>query len=358
MGQPHLHIDEFDFELPDGLVAQYPAAHRDGSRLMMLARHDGSIRHAGFADIADCLRPEDVLVLNETQVVPARLRGRKERTDGRIELLLLRRDATDNTWLALGRPLRGLVAGDRIRLDHGTLVIEVVERVGDRVRLTLPAQASACAEDPTGFAALLPVVQEAGEIPLPPYIDRAPDAADSERYQTVFAREPGSIAAPTAGLHFTEDLLERIASRGVGVERLTLHVGPGTFEPVRVQDPRQHQLEAEYYQLSETAAASIRDRRRAGGRCIAVGTTTVRTLETCARQGPLRAGSGWTDLLICPPYAFQAVDGMVTNFHLPKSSLLLLVSALAGQPQLLSAYQTAIAAGYRFYSYGDAMLIS
>jgi len=226
------------------------------------------------------------------------------------------------------------------------------------VRLRLPesgvAQDSA---DPTGFAGLMALTQEAGEIPLPPYIRRSPDSVDIERYQTVFARDPGSIAAPTAGLHFTEELLAHVQAHGVALERLVLHVGPGTFEPIRTDDPRKHRLEAEYYRVSQETVSTISERRRAGGRCIAVGTTTVRTLETCAASGSLKAGEGWTDLLICPPHRFRAVDAMVTNFHLPRSTLLLLVSALAGQERLLAAYRRAVQERYRFYSYGDAMFI-
>ena len=353
-----MHIEEFDFDLPDDLVAQYPAERRDASRLMLLDRQRGDVAHSEFCAVIERFRPEDVLVLNETRVVPVRLHGHKERTGGRIELLLLRREIEEGTWLALGRPLRGLRTGDVIRLDRGSWRLEVVERVGDRVRLRLPVDSIVDAsDDPTGLAGLLPMASEAGELPLPPYIRRPPEAIDAERYQTVFARAPGSIAAPTAGLHFTEELLDAVRARGVAVERLVLHVGPGTFEPVRSQDPREHQLEAEYYHVGVDTIQTITERRRAGGRCIAVGTTTVRTLETCAAEGSLRAGEGWTDLLICPPHTFHAVDAMVTNFHLPRSSLLLLVSALAGQDRLLAAYRVAVAERYRFYSYGDAMFI-
>ena len=352
-----MHIEELDFDLPDDLVAQYPVERRDASRLMALSRHDGSVRHLRFADLVEHLRPEDVLVLNETRVVPARLHGHKTRTGGRIELLLLRRDAVDGTWLALGRPLRGLQDGDVIQLDRGTWRVEVVERVGDRVRLRLPdAGVEHDPADPTGFAGL-PLAEAAGQVPLPPYIRRSPESIDTERYQTVFARDPGSIAAPTAGLHFTEQLLEQVLARGVALERLVLHVGPGTFEPVRADDPRDHRLEAEYYRVSPDTVRVICERRRAGGRCIAIGTTTVRTLETCAASGNLQPGEGWTDLLICPPHQFHAVDAMVTNFHLPRSTLLLLVSALAGQQRMLAAYRLAVEERYRFYSYGDAMFI-
>lgn len=350
-----MHIDEFDFDLPEALIAQRPAERRDGSRLLSLDRATGEVVHGRFPDIVEQLRPEDVLVLNETRVVAARLRGRKERTGGRVEFLLLRRD-DDGTWLALGRPLKGLQPQESVLLDGASCRLEVVGRDGDRVRLRLPEEA-ASAGDPTGFGAVAAVTAQAGEIPLPPYIRRPPEAADVERYQTVFARDPGSIAAPTAGLHFTDELLAAIAARGTAIARLVLHVGPGTFEPVRAEDPRQHRLEAEYYRLDEATAETIRRRRAAGGRCLAVGTTTTRALETCAASGDLVAGSGWTDLLICPPYEFRAVDGMVTNFHLPRSSLLLLVSALAGQQNLLAAYRTAVAEDYRFYSYGDAMFI-
>ena len=354
-----MRLDDYDFDLPTGLVAQHPAERRDESRLLVLSRAGDPLRHLRFRDLPDLLRPEDTLVLNRTRVVPARLRGHKERTGGRIELLLLRReaDAADAVWLAMARPLRGLRGGDGIVLDHGGWRLEVVERLGDRLRLRLPDTAPAETGDPTGFAGILRLVDAVGEIPLPPYIRRAVEAPDRERYQTVYASDPGSIAAPTAGLHFTDALLDSVRRRGIGVVSVVLHVGPGTFEPVRAADPRQHRLEAEYYQLRPEIATEIDHRRAAGGRVIAVGTTTVRVLESCWHDGRLVAGEGWTDLLICPPRRIGAIDALVTNFHLPRSSLLFLVSALIGRERLLAAYEEAIRSGYRFYSYGDAMLI-
>jgi S-adenosylmethionine:tRNA ribosyltransferase-isomerase len=349
-----MHLEDLDFGLPEGLVAQYPAEQRDESRLFVLDRAGSPDRHLLFRQLPELLRPGDVLVLNQTRVVPARLRGRKRRTGGRVELLLLRRETAEGEWLAMARPLRGLGAGDQIDLDRGDAKIEVVERVGDRVRVRVPVPPRD--DDPTGFKSLQPLAEVAGEVPLPPYIRRATEAPDLDRYQTVFAVDPGSIAAPTAGLHFTEALLTEVRAKGVGVVSLTLHVGPGTFEPIRAADPRDHRVEAEYYELPEEAVAHIERRRAAGGRVIAVGTTAVRVLESCW-DGGLRAGEGWTDLVIHPPHPFGAVDAMITNFHLPRSSLLMLVRAFAGD-RLLAAYADAVREGYRFYSYGDAMFIT
>lgn len=350
-----MHISDLDFDLPDHLVAQHPAARREASRLLTLDRRTGQLHHGTFADLVDHLRADDVLVLNETRVVAARLRGIKDRTGGKVEFLLLQREP-EGTWLALARPLRGLQSGDSIRLHPGDFELTIVERVGDRVRIDIP-RSDREPEDPTGFVSVGALLQNAGDVPLPPYIRRSAEPSDRERYQTVFARDPGSIAAPTAGLHFTDAMLEQIQSRGTAVCRLVLHVGPGTFEPIRADDPREHQLQAEFYRLDEETAQTIVERRQAGGRCIAVGTTTTRALETCSADGELRPSSGWTDLLISPPYSFRTVDALVTNFHLPRSSLLMLVSALAGSEQLRTAYDTAIRDGYRFYSYGDAMFI-
>ncbi len=351
-----MRLEDLDFDLPEGLVAQYPSSRRDESRLLAMDRAGDSRRHLLFRQVPGLLRRGDILVLNQSRVVPARLRGRKARTGGRVQILLLGREG--EVWLAMARPLRGLAPGDRIDLERSEDSLEVVERVEDRIRVRLPLpEGPAPEDDPTGFGALLPLMERAGEIPLPPYIRRDTEPLDGERYQTVFARDSGSIAAPTAGLHFTDELLSRIRSLGVAVAHLVLHVGPGTFETIRASDPRHHRLAAEYYRLPAAVSEEINRRRQAGGRLIAVGTTTVRVLESAWDGRGLQAGEGWTDLLIHPPHAFQAVDAMITNFHRPRSSLLMLVAAFAGRERLLAAYEEAIRRRYRFHSYGDAMFI-
>ena len=353
-----MRLEDLDFDLPEGLVAQYPCTCRDESRLLAMDRRGDRRRHLRFRQVPDLLRPGDVLVLNRSRVVPARLRGRKARTGGRVQILLLGREEEGEVWVAMARPLRGLAPGDRIDLEGSPESLEVVDRVEDRVRLRLSSRAGPAPDDPTGFGALLPLMERAGEIPLPPYIRRETEPLDRDRYQTVFASDPGSIAAPTAGLHFTARLLSRIRSLGVAVVHLILHVGPGTFETIRAADPRRHRVAAEYYRLSEEASGEINRRRRAGGRAIAVGTTTVRVLESAWDGRGLQAGEGWTDLVIHPPHAFQAVDAMITNFHRPRSSLLMLATAFAGRDRLMSAYREAVGMGYRFHSYGDAMFIA
>ena len=353
-----MRLEDLDFDLPEELVAQYPCQRRDGSRLLAVDRSGDARRHLFFRQVPDLLRPGDVLVLNQSRVVPARLRGRKARTGGRVQILLLGPEKAPQSWVAMARPLRGLAPGDRIDLDGSRESLEVVERVDDRIHVRLPSRAGSTAADPTGFAALLPLMERAGEIPLPPYIRRDSEPLDRDRYQTVFARDPGSIAAPTAGLHFTAGLLSRIRSLGVSVVHLVLHVGPGTFETIRASDPRRHLVAAEYYRLPEEASEEINRRRRAGGRAIAVGTTTVRVLESAWDGNGVQAGEGWTDLVIHPPHAFQAVDAMVTNFHRPRSSLLMLATAFAGRETLMAAYGEAVRMGYRFHSYGDAMFIA
>ena len=339
-----MDVDELEFELPPQLIAQHPSSERDKSRLLVVDRADGSLRHLQFDDIASLLKPSDTLVVNQTKVIKARLRGNRE-GGGDVEILLIR-PLESGAWLAMGRPTRRLNVGTKVYLGGGG-VVEVVECM-DSGRLAVSV-----ADD--GVDSLL---DEQGETPLPPYIRREPTAADQERYQTVYARCEGAIAAPTAGLHFTEDLLDRIRARGTTLTALTLHVGPGTFEPMRCSDPRDHALEAEFYDLDTASADLIAERRHRGGRTVAVGTTTARTLETCAAaDGTLRGGRGWTDLFIYPPYHFMAVDVMITNFHLPGSTLLLLVAAFAGRDLTLETYNAAVAEGYRFYSYGDAMMI-
>ena len=340
-----MDIDEFDFELPPELIAQYPSPERDKSRLLVVNRTDGSIRHQFFDDIVSHVDSRDTLVVNQTKVIKARLRGERVETGGEVELLLIR-PGDGGCWLAMGRPARRLKVGTRVKVAGGGEV-EVVENL-ENGRLLLKLG------DEEGSSLL----ERAGETPLPPYIKRRPTPADEDRYQTVFARSEGAIAAPTAGLHFTESLLQRIQANGAVLAPLTLHVGPGTFEPVRCRDPRDHVLEAEYYEIDPAGADLITARRERGGRTVAVGTTVVRTLETCAGPGGnVRAGSGWTEKFIYPPYDFAAVDAVVTNFHLPRSTLLMLVAAFAGRQLILESYRAAVDAGYRFYSYGDAMLI-
>jgi S-adenosylmethionine:tRNA ribosyltransferase-isomerase len=344
-----LRTSDFDFELPPGLIAQHPPARREEARLMVLDRRTGSITLGRFPDLLDHLRLGDVLVLNETRVIPARLFASRLDTGGKVELLLVRPADEPGTWWALARPGRVLRPGRTIAVVPGGEILTVRAAEGGQFAL-------ACDGD---WAALL---ERSGHVPLPPYIRRADTAEDRERYQTVFARVPGAVAAPTAGLHFTPELLTAAGARGVALARVVLHVGPGTFKPVTVEDPHAHPLDAEFYDVPEAAAAAIRAARGRGGRVIAVGTTVARTLETAAsRAGPgevLAAGAGWSDRLIVPPYEFRAMDALVTNFHLPRSSLLFLVSALAGREALLAAYERAIAEGFRFYSYGDAMFVA
>ncbi len=352
-----MRLEEFDFDLPSDLIAQHPTADRDGSRLLVLNRASATHRHFSFRDLPRFLRAGDALVVNETKVFPARLRGRKRDTGGCAEFLLVRKEAGGEVWLALARPARSLKPGSVVEIGDGSAAVEVLESAGPgRVRVRIErAGASGEGDTEIGVARLL---EQFGEVPLPPYIQRRAASEDRLRYQTVFAREQGAIAAPTAGLHFTVDLLSQIADAGVAVTKVLLHVGPGTFEPVRTPDPRDHKLEAEYYELSDAATAELNERRRSGGRVVAVGTTVVRALETAADDGGhLRPGKGWTDRFIYPPYQFKAVDALVTNFHLPRSSLLMLVAAFAGQALIRRSYESAIELGYRFYSYGDAMLI-
>jgi len=338
-----MNLQDYDYHLPSERIAQYPAPERDRSRLLVLNRTDGSIQHLRFRDIVEFLQPADVLVLNQTRVMPARLRGRKAGTGGQVELLLIRQEGGD--WLAMGRPGRRLQPGTV--LEFGGEKLRVVDRVGEG-RLRVRFEGEDAAE----------LLEKVGEVPLPPYINRPPEEEDRVRYQTVFARDRGAVAAPTAGLHFTPVLLEAIAARGTAVVPVVLHVGPGTFEPVRTEDPRQHRLEPEYCEVSASSAAQVGRCRRQGGRIVAVGTTVVRALETAAAQtGEVEPLSGWTGKFIYPPYQFRAVDALVTNFHLPRSSLLLLVAAFAGRELVLETYRRAVEAGYRFYSYGDAMLI-
>jgi len=338
-------LQDFDYELPPELIAQEPITPRDAARLMVVHRCDGRIEHRFFYELPALLRPQDVLVLNETRVVPTRLVGTRRDTGGRVELLLVRpRD--ERRWVALGRPGRRLRPGAEIVFGEGLPVARVVDRLGAGEYLVEVS-------DGGDWESIL---TRAGHVPLPPYIRRP--LADPERYQTVYARIPGSVAAPTAGLHFTPRLLAALEERGVGLVRLLLHVGPGTFRPVRSEDIAAHRMEAEYYCVSEEAAAAINAASERGGRVVAVGTTTTRCLETAGGDdGRVRAESGWTDLFIYPGYRFKVVRALITNFHLPRSTLLMLVCAFAGRELILEAYREAVRERYRFYSFGDAMLI-
>ncbi len=340
-----MRIEDFHFELPPELIAQYPAPHRDSSRLLVLNRADASIQHRAFGDLPGLLDSRDALAFNQTRVVPARLKGKSAGRDSAVELLLIRQEG--ERWLVMGKPAKRLGVGSRVEFGGGRLSAQVVAEAGPgRVWVSF---------EPPQVRQLLPSL---GEIPLPPYIRRPLEEEDKERYQTVFAQVEGAIAAPTAGLHFTPQLLDRIAARGTALVPVLLHVGPGTFAPVRSSDPTEHQIEPEYYQISQPSATQLRQRRREGGRIVAVGTTVVRTLETaCEDSGEPVAGEGWTAKYIYPPYTFRAVDALVTNFHLPESTLLLLVAAFTGRELMLEAYRQAVAARYRFYSYGDAMLV-
>ncbi|MBI4563563.1 MAG: tRNA preQ1(34) S-adenosylmethionine ribosyltransferase-isomerase QueA [Planctomycetes bacterium] len=332
-----MKLRDFDYFLPAELVAQTPAPRRDGARLMVAGPQ--GIEHRRFSDLGTYLRAGDLLVLNDTKVLPARLSLRRE-TGGRVEALLVRQ-VEARRWEALLKTSRRLGVGERLRVEE-----RFWSRIIDR--------------RPTGRWMLefdRPLdgdLDRLGRAPLPPYIRRAPTTLDRERYQTVYAERPGSIAAPTAGLHFTEDLLKRVRRAGVSIARLTLHVGTGTFLPVYVEDVEDHRMEAEWYDIPEETAVAVRRAHEEGGRVVAVGTTSCRTLETWART---KATRGWTDLFIRPPFQFREVDALITNFHLPKSTLLMLVCAFAGRECVLRAYAEAVQRRYRFFSYGDAMLL-
>lgn len=342
-------VADYDYALDPRRIARYPAERRDASRLLVVPPGRAPFRHQRFHHVVDLFEAGDVLVVNESRVLPARLLGRKP-TGAPSEILLVRPAPgadDDHVWEALVRPGGKLKPG-RTVLVADDLRVEILDSVpggGRLVRLATPLSV----ED---------ALERHGHVPLPPYIERDDEAIDRERYQTVYARTPGSVAAPTAGLHFTEELLEELRGRGVYRAEVTLHVGVGTFRPVEVEDPADHELHHEAYEVTPEAARTVNAARQAGGRVWAVGTTAVRTLESVADEaGRVHAGSGTTDLFIRPPYAFKAVDCLVTNFHLPRSTLLMLVAALGGYERVMAAYQEAIAGAYRFYSYGDAMAV-
>ncbi len=345
-----MDLQDYDFTLPPELIAQLPAAQRDQSRLMIVDRAQQAITHDIFANIGEYLTPGDVLVLNDTKVIPARLRGRKAVTGGKVEVLLLH-EMAPGEWQVLLKPAAKVHCGMQLEFAQGALRGEVLERLPDqtmRVRFT-----------PTAVHDLL---EQYGEIPLPPYIRRASDALqaaqDRVRYQTVYASHPGAVAAPTAGLHFTPELLMALEQCGIRRASITLHVGQGTFQPVRATQVERHRMGKEFYRVEAEQAAIIEQARAAGGHVVAVGTTATRTLETRMQSAEkLTAGSGWSELFIYPSYHFRIVDRLLTNFHLPRSTLFLLVCAFAGRELMCEAYRVAVAERYRFYSYGDAMLI-
>lgn len=340
-----MQLKDFYYDLPQELIAQDPLLHRSESRMMVLNREKDTIEHKHFYDILDYLKPGDCLVINDTKVIPARLLGVKEDTGAAIEVLLLKR-LDDCTWETLVKPGRKARVGARIVFGEGKLIGEVVDIVEEGNRI-IRFEYQGIFEE---------ILDELGQMPLPPYITHKLE--DKNRYQTVYAEHEGSAAAPTAGLHFTEELLEKIQKKGIQIAHVTLHVGLGTFRPVKEENILDHHMHSEFYVIDEKAAETINETRTHGGRIIAIGTTSTRTLETVADEaGRVHACSGWTDIFIYPGYKFKAIDGLITNFHLPESTLLMLVSAFYNREKILAAYQEAVKEKYRFFSFGDAMLI-
>jgi S-adenosylmethionine:tRNA ribosyltransferase-isomerase len=340
-------MEFFDYDLPTNLIAQSPAERRDESRLIHCNRHTQSVFHRHFRDLPELLRPGDLLILNDTRVLPARLTGQREGSGGKWEGLFLA-ELPGNIWEMMCQTRRRPKPGSRIRIDGGDLVLELAGITDEGLWRVRPTQSGSAVE----------LLSTYGKMPLPRYIRKGMAApSDADRYQTIYATQPGAIAAPTAGLHFTPELLTQLAARGINRAFVTLHVGVGTFSPIRVDDFRLHKMHSEFGSLPSETAAAIAACRNRKGRIVAVGTTSVRVLETAASDGQIRAWSGQTNLYIYPPYRFQCVDALITNFHLPRSSLLLLVGAFAGDELIRRAYEEAIAARYRFFSYGDAMLI-
>ena len=341
-----MNIKEFYYDLPEELIAQDPLTDRSSSRLLTLDKNSGAFSHHVFRDIVDFLNPGDCLVVNNTKVIPARLMGEKEGTGAGIEVLLLKRKEND-VWETLVKPGKKARPGARISFGNGLLVGEVVDVVEEGNRL-IKFEYEGIFEE---------ILDQLGQMPLPPYITHRLE--DKNRYQTVYAKHNGSAAAPTAGLHFTPELLEVIKAKGVKVAEVTLHVGLGTFRPVKVENILEHHMHSEFYMVEEEQAVMINETKKNGGRVICVGTTSCRTLESATGEdGILRAGSGWTEIFIYPGYKFKILDALITNFHLPESTLLMLISALAGRDNVMKAYEEAVKERYRFFSFGDAMFIS
>ena len=341
-----MKLSDFKYSVPESLIAQYPAEKRDKSRLMVLHRDSQKIEHRHFYEIVEYLNEGDCLVVNETKVFPARLIGTKEKTDAKVEIFLLR-ELEDGLWEVLVRPARKVRVGNRLTVN-GELYCDVIDNTlsgGRVVRFNYKGD-------------FYEMVEKLGKSPLPPYIKREAEPMDKERYQTVFARVRGAVAAPTAGLHFTEQLLEEIRQKGVKIVPILLHVGLGTFRPVQVEDLSRHKMDSEYFEVYEETVQVINKTKRQGGRIIAVGTSTVRGLETAVTSDHfVKPVAGWTDKFIYPPYEFKVTDSLITNFHLPGSTLIMLVCAFAGHDFVFKAYRKAVREKYRFYSYGDAMLI-
>lgn len=340
-----MKLSDFNYNLPEELIAQDPLEKRDNSRLMVLHRETGELEHKHFYDVIDYLNPGDCLVVNNTKVIPARLMGVKEETGASIEVLLLKR-REEKVWETLVKPGKKARVGARISFGDGLLVGEVIDIVEEGNRL-IRFEYDGIFEE---------ILDQLGQMPLPPYITH--QLQDKNRYQTVYAKYDGSAAAPTAGLHFTEELLQKIQDKGIRIAKVTLHVGLGTFRPVKEENVLDHHMHSEFYIVDEEAANIINETKANGGRVISVGTTSTRTLETVAEpDGHIPVKSGWTDIFIYPGYQFKAVDCLITNFHLPESTLIMLVSALADRETILHAYEIAVEEKYRFFSFGDAMLI-
>jgi len=340
-----MYVDDFDYDLPEELIAQTPIKERDQSRLLVLDRKTKKITHKHFYNIIDYLQEGDTLVLNDTKVLPARLIGEKEETKAAIEILLLK-NIKENTWECLVKPARRIKVGTKVSFGNKKLIATCIKEKEEGLR-----------EMKFSYQGIfLEVLEELGTMPLPPYIHK--QLKDQSRYQTVYAREIGSAAAPTAGLHFTKELLQEIKDKGVNIVYVTLHVGLGTFRPIKVEKIEDHKMHSEYYTMNEETANILNKTKKSGKKIIAVGTTSTRTLETImTKYGTFKESSGWTDIFIYPGYEFKGIDNLITNFHLPKSTLVMLVSALAGKDFILKAYQEAVNEKYRFFSFGDAMFI-
>jgi S-adenosylmethionine:tRNA ribosyltransferase-isomerase len=336
-----MNISDFDFSLPDSLIAKSPLKQRDASRLLQV--YGNTCTDSQISDLVRLVEDGDIWVINDTRVIPARLLGHKE-SGGKVELLLLEPSSEDNVWLAWGKSNKPLKNGEVITISEG-FDATILSRNGKEVRIQLRAEN------------VMDAIEQSGHMPLPPYINRPDTEEDKARYQTVFANNPGAVAAPTAGLHLTQDLMRKMEAAGATFVHVTLHVGPGTFQPVQVENISDHIMHEEAYIVSDEAAKTINQAKQAGNRIIAVGTTSLRTLEAASQSGALESGSARTDIFITPGYQFKMIDGLLTNFHLPKSTLLMLVSALAGKENVMHAYEHAIKKSYRFYSYGDAMFV-